>query len=446
MLTRYPLDKTGKSPTNLVRNERHTLDDNFTGNRIIFPREGEFFNNSLVVKLNGRKLILNVDYKLVFLYHRATTKLGMPVSSGFQITNTKLLGNIDIDYQVVGGVYQNRFNGLEELLKVLPRDVSNTFWDLVVEKPDAYIPSRHLHHINDVFGLRPVVQALEEIRRTIENQSVLKLKLLYDRFLKLKQYVESNLGQTDVVRKELEKALDKINGKTERFITDVEAGRVISNQMGGFKNVVLEEIKRLESIINKGSITMTDNRLHVSSRRNNVTTNNASVTYISNIGDNTDNTTDKSVDRRIFAPRVKIRFEQPTVWTVPQELDGLLAQVICKTFTNNNTEIDYIVLKAGEAIRIDIKEIFTPRSPLGEEIMEYQVVNQYHQVSFGPYISLTSEVVNPTFVESRKGTVYEPNQVVYHQDHANKKQRLTRVSQLRPQVNLLSIGTVTVFV
>lgn len=217
-LTRYPLDTTGRSPTNYVENERHMLDvdDEF---RVILPREGAYYNDSLVVKQGNKTLELNKDYLYTFLWQDATWKLGMGVSTAFQIINKNLAGEITICYQVVGGEYAERIEGLDNLIQTLPIHTRMVYWDEVREKPDAYWPARHLHHINDVFGLSKLIGIIDELRRSLEGQSVLKLKAVYDRFLKLKQYVEANLKDVDKIRIELARALDKIEKAEENFIT-----------------------------------------------------------------------------------------------------------------------------------------------------------------------------------------------------------------------------------
>lgn len=241
MLRRYPFDSTGRSTTNLVRDEVHTLITltDTRKPRYIFTRNGAYYNDSLIVKQNNTKLVLNRDYKLAFFWQKATHETSFPVSTGIQIINRRLTGDIQVTYQVVGGEYQDRFVGLEQLLAILPHDVSNVFWDDIIEKPVGYEPVRHLHHINDVFGLSKLLGVLAELRRSLEGQSVLKLKSVYDRFLKLKQYVEANLEDIDTQRREVAKLISKIDKNILNIVTRDD-----------LTNTVREEIDRLRTNIN----------------------------------------------------------------------------------------------------------------------------------------------------------------------------------------------------
>nr|DAS29220.1 MAG TPA: structural protein [Caudoviricetes sp.] len=219
MLKRYPYDPTGRSTDNLVSTERHTLSGN--GGDILFPRYGAFFNDSLVVKQGEKKLIFNQDYQLSFFWQDATVKVGAPISMAFQILNDRLIGEIQIDYQVVGGEYQGTIEAIEQLKKTLPKMHRNVFWDDVINKPEAWVPTRHLHNIDDIFGLTPLALALEELRRSLEHQSVLKLKTVYDRFLKLKQYVENTLNQPRS-NDDLNQILTKVNEKIQEAIRNLD--------------------------------------------------------------------------------------------------------------------------------------------------------------------------------------------------------------------------------
>ena len=235
MLKRYPYDPTGRSTDNLVSTERHNLSGN--GGDILFPRYGAFFNDSLVVKQGEKKLIFNQDYQLSFFWQDATVKVGAPISMAFQILNDRLIGEIQIDYQVVGGEYQGTIEAIEQLKKTLPKMHRNVFWDDVINKPEAWVPTRHLHNIDDIFGLTPLALALEELRRSLEHQSVLKLKTVYDRFLKLKQYVENTLNQARS-NDDLNQILAKVNEKVQEAIRHLD----LTEKMNQLETKILSSV------------------------------------------------------------------------------------------------------------------------------------------------------------------------------------------------------------
>lgn len=226
MLQRYPYDPTGRSLDNLVRTERHVV--TIDGNNVFFPRYGAYFNDSLVVKQGEKTLVLNQDYQLSFFWQDATIQVGKPISLGFNFINDKIIGEIQIDYQVVGGEWAGSVEAIEQLKQNPPDKHRNVFWDEVIGKPEAWQPTRHIHHVNDVYGLTPLVLAVEEMKRSLENQSVLKLKSVYDRFLKLKQYVEANISNSDDVGQALKNYSAQMEEKLKSISDRNEVERLIA--------------------------------------------------------------------------------------------------------------------------------------------------------------------------------------------------------------------------
>lgn len=249
MLTRYPFDPTGQSTTNRVVGETHAI-QSLLNNKLIFTRYGSFYNASMVVKQGEKVLTLNKDYKYAFFWQEATKSVGQPISVAIQIINTKLTGSITLEYQTVGGEYQGNYVGLAQLLATFPLDVRNVYWDEVLEKPEAYVPTRHLHNVNDVFGLSALVTILEDIRKTMERTSTLKLKTVYDRFLKLKQYVEGLLAGIDEDRKGYADLVQTIDSRLSNVITRDELNEKVKIEINKLKPEIEATIINLETTIN----------------------------------------------------------------------------------------------------------------------------------------------------------------------------------------------------
>lgn len=224
MLKRYKLDTTANSSENLVKEEIHVLSGE--GGDICFTRNGAFYNKSLVVKQGTKVLTLNKDYVYCFFWQDATTKLGNPVSVAIQIKNNNLIGKITLTYQAVGGEYQTRYTEMDtHIHKMSINETRNVFWDEVLEIPAAFIPTRHLHRAADIYGIQALVQAVYALKEVVANTSVLKLKLVYDRFLKLKKYVEQNLESIDTYKHELNLILETIranNGNSSITLMQIE--------------------------------------------------------------------------------------------------------------------------------------------------------------------------------------------------------------------------------
>ena len=207
MLKRYKLDRTTTSSENLVKDEIHVLSGE--GDDICFTRNGAFFNKSLIVKQGTKILALNKDYVYCFFWQDATKDLGNPVSVAIQIKNRNLIGKITLTYQAVGGQYQNRYTEMDSTITGMSiEQTRNVYWDEVLEIPTAFIPTRHLHRAADIYGIQPLVEAVYRVKDVMSNASVLKLRMVYDRFLQLKRYVEENLGDIDNYKRELNLLLE----------------------------------------------------------------------------------------------------------------------------------------------------------------------------------------------------------------------------------------------
>lgn len=87
---RYPYDPTGVAKENLVLGEVHTLPP--VQNRIIVPRLGAFYADSLVVRHNQKTLVLNKDYEIASHYHDASHATGKSVNVNIVFTNLNIIG------------------------------------------------------------------------------------------------------------------------------------------------------------------------------------------------------------------------------------------------------------------------------------------------------------------------------------------------------------------
>lgn len=244
MLTRYPFDVTGRDPGNLVVGERHDLGD-IRPQRPFLTREGAFFNESLVIKQGEKTLTLSKDYIFDFFWHDASHETGKAVSCGFRIINKALVGEVQVTYQVVGGKYHTRTEGYKKVLETMPYEPQRVYWEEVLEKPDSWVPTRHMHHVNDVFGLGPLYYAILELGKSLERQSVLKLKAVYDRFLKLKQYVDANLGQNDEFRKQVETTLLLVQEKMDSLPSSEEVTAVADEKINAFRVEINRSLETL---------------------------------------------------------------------------------------------------------------------------------------------------------------------------------------------------------
>lgn len=153
ILTKYKFDVTGKDPENLIGGERHTIASG-PKNKIIAALEGPFFSDTVKVRLeDGSYLDPWVDFQPVHHFPEASKRTGRSCTCFVKILNESVVGDIFVEYQVVGGSYSYNSITLENLLWAIINDERDVLWDNINNKPATYPPSYHIHDIFlDTYG------------------------------------------------------------------------------------------------------------------------------------------------------------------------------------------------------------------------------------------------------------------------------------------------------
>jgi hypothetical protein len=153
ILTKYKFDVTGKDPENLVGGERHTIASG-PKNKIIASLEGPFFSDTAKLRLvNGDYLEPWVDFQPVHHFPEASKKTGRSCTCFIKILNESVVGDVFLEYQVIGGLYNYNSVTLENLLWAIINDERDVLWDNINNKPATYPPSYHIHDIFlDTYG------------------------------------------------------------------------------------------------------------------------------------------------------------------------------------------------------------------------------------------------------------------------------------------------------
>ena len=166
-IIRYALDPTGVNPDNVVNGEIHTLSTNKI--RAIAPSYGPLYTESCSIYDNttNRLLVRGQDYQFVELLQEATLKFGKEIAELVLILDETVSNQIRINYQVLGGLYQNNASAVINMYETYLLDNRPVDWTNVLNKPFEYPPSLHLHLLRDIYGFEPIIVALERIRNAI---------------------------------------------------------------------------------------------------------------------------------------------------------------------------------------------------------------------------------------------------------------------------------------
>ena len=163
----YPLDPTGINPANLVVGEIHTTLNRTT--RAVVTNYGAFFGSSMVIKdlATGVNLTSSQWYPAQ-LYTQPTLQYGAPIYSLIMITDATVSDNIALTYQALGGPYSTSQSALVDYINNLDLDSRPASWPDIINKPDAFTPSPHLHDVGTIYGFEYIVQALDNLTYAIQ--------------------------------------------------------------------------------------------------------------------------------------------------------------------------------------------------------------------------------------------------------------------------------------
>lgn len=165
---RYPLDSTGASANNWVQGEIHALPARTV--RVLAPTYGAFFTTSMVVTdlANNQVLTRNTQWYAAELYEVPSAKYGAEICAIVVITDTSVSPNVSVSYQALGGEYSTSADAVINQINTLLDDNRPVAWGDIINKPEEYPPSHHLHDIGDVYGFEYLVHAIDRLRAAVE--------------------------------------------------------------------------------------------------------------------------------------------------------------------------------------------------------------------------------------------------------------------------------------
>lgn len=178
--TTLRLDLTAKHPDNLIQGEIRYIRN--TADTIFCLTKGCFFVQDLTVLNNatGLPLVIHQDYEPTQLYLAASQEAGKPVYAALRITNPNIT-EVNIDYQAVGGKYQNMLGVILEMKDQLDGSfVANIPWNTIIGLPDRFKPAPHAHSFWDIVNLRGLLNSIYGVLVAINIKQKSKYVDLYD--------------------------------------------------------------------------------------------------------------------------------------------------------------------------------------------------------------------------------------------------------------------------
>lgn len=163
---RYPLDKTGTHPDNLVVDEYHSL-ANLTA-KCIAPTYGNFYTQGVIIKDHATKRVLRhgVDYMFGEIQDILSERYAKEICAYIVIVAPNVTA-VDLTYQALGGEYSYSMGSLIDMLESLQLDERPVKWGSITDKPVDFEPHSHWHKSSDLYGMEYVVHSIERLRNAV---------------------------------------------------------------------------------------------------------------------------------------------------------------------------------------------------------------------------------------------------------------------------------------
>lgn len=177
---KYPLDLTGSDPENRVTGETHTIGT--SRGRIFIAEHGPFFGDTLVVrdKTNGKKLDPLKDYLLVHSVREAQEATGKSIYCGVRIVNPDVSTSIEIDVSYIGGQFSYSTKALLDMLDAIINDNRPIDWGELIGVPNEWVPAPHLHSAYDLYAMKHVVAATNDVAAAIREGQAPAHQMLFE--------------------------------------------------------------------------------------------------------------------------------------------------------------------------------------------------------------------------------------------------------------------------
>lgn len=165
----YPLDTTGISPANLVRDEPHVLTEiNDATYRIIIPDFAPFYQDNFQLRYSdgaGNISILEkgIDFDFCLPYMDASRAIGKYLFGALTIHNAYVQGYLAVDYQTLGDKWVADKNYVLEQLVEHNYNPRVVYWDQLTNVQQTFPPTSHAQDYDTIYGQKSVIESIDKI-------------------------------------------------------------------------------------------------------------------------------------------------------------------------------------------------------------------------------------------------------------------------------------------
>lgn len=169
----YPLDTTGISPGNLVRNEPHVLTEiNDATYRIIIPDFAPFYQDNFSLNYTSNTgvvtpLVKGIDFDFCLPYMDASRAIGKYLFGGITIHNTYIQGFLKVNYQTLGDKWVADKNYVLEQIVQHNYNPRVVYWDQLSNVQEYFPPTSHAQDYDTIYGQKSVIESVDRLIEAI---------------------------------------------------------------------------------------------------------------------------------------------------------------------------------------------------------------------------------------------------------------------------------------
>lgn len=240
----YPLDPTGKLPSNRIANEYHVITAaNWRTYHFIVPKKGPYFADSLDIIYrdaanNQVALREGVDWVHSFWFIGASRACAKQVYGGITFLNTKLTGSVRISYQTIGGEFVLDDQAISEILGERIHNPLITSWEVIANVPKVFPPEPHEWNLVDMVGAKDVNDSIQEIVQLLRQKSGASLDSHLQDFNNPHNVNRQQVGLGNVMNYPIVSLIDAgTSTSNAHYTTPASVRKIIDNAV---KNAFLE--------------------------------------------------------------------------------------------------------------------------------------------------------------------------------------------------------------
>lgn len=169
----FPLDISGRAPSNKIMGETHTLTlPNWRSYHVIIPKNGPFFEEGLALRYRNSQGILTpltkgVDWMPSYWFISASRETQRGIYGSITFINSNLAGTVEIDYQTLGGDWVVDYTVIQQKLAEKLYNPMATSYEVIANLPTVFPPQSHDHSItNDFTDMGDLVSAINTLTDT----------------------------------------------------------------------------------------------------------------------------------------------------------------------------------------------------------------------------------------------------------------------------------------